>query len=390
MTPTNVSLGELDPARLSKLDANGQHIGGDKPTKEAFLHRVMYSSRAKCEAVVHLHSTHSVAVSCLHGIDTHDCLPPLTAYYVMRVGKLPLVPYHPPGDESLALAVEKLASKNHAVLLANHGPVVSGSSLEAALYATEELEETAKLFLLLRGSEVRPLTPDQPVSQPVISIMCCAKHITAAFDEPVADICVDGLPRVHFQNISMTGCFRKMLVCGVILSGVVVSSAYAAETPKPVPMAVPVSGEPTTTTASFGDWLMRCQRMPEGANPAKICEVAETIQVQGQPAPIAQIAIGRVTMDKPLNITVVLPSNTIFPSVVHVGTKDKDRELAWTRCLQGGCFAEASLSEDVLKAWRGAAEAGKLTFKDASGRDIAFPVSFKGLAQALDALAKAN
>ncbi len=158
MTPTNASLGELDPARLSKIDAAGNHIGGDKPTKEAFLHRVMYSSRARCEAVVHLHSTHSVAVSCLHGIDAHDCLPPLTAYYVMRVGRLPLVPYHPPGDKSLALAVEKLATKHHAVLLANHGPVVSGSSLENALYATEELEETAKLFLLLRGSQVRTLT----------------------------------------------------------------------------------------------------------------------------------------------------------------------------------------------------------------------------------------
>jgi len=161
MTPTNASLGALDPAKLSKIDASGRHVDGEKPTKEAFLHRVMYSSRAKCEAVVHLHSTHSVAVSCLHGIDAHDCLPPLTAYYVMRVGTLPLVPYYPPGDESLALAVEKLAGKHHAVLLANHGPVVSGSSLEAALYATEELEETAKLFLLLRGSQTRPLTAEQ-------------------------------------------------------------------------------------------------------------------------------------------------------------------------------------------------------------------------------------
>ncbi len=161
MTPTNASLGELDPAKLSKLDTLGNLVSGEKPTKEAFLHRVMYSSRAKCEAVVHLHSTHSVAVSCLHGIDEHDCLPPLTAYYVMRVGKLPLVPYSPPGDESLALAVEKLATAHHAVLLANHGPVVSGSSLETALYAIEELEETAKLFLLLRGSQIRPLTSMQ-------------------------------------------------------------------------------------------------------------------------------------------------------------------------------------------------------------------------------------
>ena len=161
MTPTNASLGDLDPARLSKIDADGKHVDGDKPTKEAFLHRVMYGQRPTCEAVVHLHSTHSVAVSCIHGIDEHDCLPPITAYYVMRVGALPLVPYHPPGDESLATAVEKLAGKHHAVLLANHGPVVAGTSLEAAMGATEELEETAKLFLLLRGSPVRTLTQEQ-------------------------------------------------------------------------------------------------------------------------------------------------------------------------------------------------------------------------------------
>jgi ribulose-5-phosphate 4-epimerase/fuculose-1-phosphate aldolase len=161
MTPTNASMGDLDPARLSKIDAEGRHVDGDKPTKEAFLHRVMYGQRPTCEAVVHLHSTHSVAVSCMHGIDEHDCLPPITAYYVMRVGRLPLVPYHPPGDESLAGAVEKLAGKHHAVLLANHGPVVAGTSLDAAMHATEELEETAKLFLLLRGTPVRTLTPEQ-------------------------------------------------------------------------------------------------------------------------------------------------------------------------------------------------------------------------------------
>lgn len=161
MTPTNASLGELDPARLSKLDADGRLVDGDKPTKEAFLHRVMYGARPTAKAVVHLHSTHSVAVSCLHGLDAHDCLPPITAYYVMRVGRLPLIPYHAPGDESLARAVEELAGAHHAVLLANHGPVVAGDSLEAAMYATEELEETAKLFLLLRGSAIRPLDAGQ-------------------------------------------------------------------------------------------------------------------------------------------------------------------------------------------------------------------------------------
>ncbi|MGO9359382.1 MAG: 3-oxo-tetronate 4-phosphate decarboxylase [Xanthobacteraceae bacterium] len=161
MTPTNASLGALDPAKLSRLDAGGQLVSGDAPTKEAFLHRVMYAERGAATAVVHLHSIHSVAVSCLHGIDHHDCLPPLTAYYVMRVGKLPLVPYFPPGDEALARAVEKLAGAHHAVLLANHGPVVAGTSLDNAVYATEELEQTAKLFLLLRDRPTRPLTAEQ-------------------------------------------------------------------------------------------------------------------------------------------------------------------------------------------------------------------------------------
>ncbi|KQW21289.1 aldolase [Afipia sp. Root123D2] len=161
MTPTNASLGDLDPARLSKLDAAGKLMSGDAPTKEAFLHRAMYGQRDEARAVVHLHSTHSVAVSCLHGIDHHDCLPPLTAYYVMRVGRLPLVPYYPPGDDQLARGVEKLAGDHHAVLLSNHGPVVAGTSLENATYATEELEETARLFLLLQDKKTRPLTPEQ-------------------------------------------------------------------------------------------------------------------------------------------------------------------------------------------------------------------------------------
>jgi ribulose-5-phosphate 4-epimerase/fuculose-1-phosphate aldolase len=161
MTPTNVALGRLDPARLSKLDANGKLVSGDAPTKESFLHRAMYEERGKAGAVVHLHSTHSVAVSCLAEIDPADVLPPITAYYVMRVGTLPLVPYYRPGDKTLADAVRKLAGKHHAVLLANHGPVVAGTSLDAAANAIEELEETAKLFLLLRGEKTRLLTAGQ-------------------------------------------------------------------------------------------------------------------------------------------------------------------------------------------------------------------------------------
>ncbi len=161
MTPTNVALDRLDPARLARLDNDGQSLSGDAPTKESFLHIAMYRERATAKAVVHLHSTYSVAVSCLADVDTEDVLPPVTAYYVMRVGALPLVPYFPPGDLDLAEAVRKVAGRHHAVLLANHGPVVAGDSLEAAVNAIEELEETAKLFLLLRQEKARFLTPEQ-------------------------------------------------------------------------------------------------------------------------------------------------------------------------------------------------------------------------------------
>lgn len=161
MTPTGSSLGRLDPARLSLLDETGNLLSGDTPTKESFLHIAMYRERANAGAVVHLHSTHSVAVSCLDGIDHDDVLPPITAYYVMRVGKLPLVPYFAPGDKTLAEAVGALAARHSAMLLANHGPVVSGSSLSAAVDAMEELEETARLYLLLHGRPTRYLTPEQ-------------------------------------------------------------------------------------------------------------------------------------------------------------------------------------------------------------------------------------
>lgn len=161
LTPTNACLGNLDPARLAKLDWQGRSISGDAPSKEAFLHRSLYEERQDAGAIVHLHSTHSAAVSCMGGLDHANCLPPLTAYFVMKIGRLPLVPYYRPGDPALGDAIKGLAGKHSAVLLANHGPVVSGSSLEAAVYATEELEETAKLFLLLRNTATSPLNNAQ-------------------------------------------------------------------------------------------------------------------------------------------------------------------------------------------------------------------------------------
>lgn len=161
LTPTNSCLGQLDPARLAKLDWQGRQVAGDPASKEAFLHRAMYEERGAAGAIVHLHATHAAAVSCMSGLDPHDCIPPLTAYFVMKIGKLPLVPYHRPGDPALGDAIRVLAGRHGAVLLANHGPVVSGKTLEAALYATEELEETAKIFLLLRGHQPRVLNSDE-------------------------------------------------------------------------------------------------------------------------------------------------------------------------------------------------------------------------------------
>ena len=161
LTPTGASLGALDPARLSKLDGSGAHLSGDAPSKESFLHLAMYRERAASQAVIHLHATHSVAVSVLADVDRDNVLPPLTAYYVMRIGTLPLVPYYAPGDIALAEAVRGMAAKHHALLLANHGPVVAGGSLSAASDAVEELEATARLFLLLQDRKIRPLTPQQ-------------------------------------------------------------------------------------------------------------------------------------------------------------------------------------------------------------------------------------
>jgi ribulose-5-phosphate 4-epimerase/fuculose-1-phosphate aldolase len=161
LTPTGSSLGRLDPARLSKLDHEGRLMSGDAPSKESFLHLGMYQQRAGSQAVLHLHATHSVAVSVLADIDAEDVLPPITAYYVMRIGRLPLVPYHAPGDMKLADAVRSVAAKHHAMLLANHGPVVAGASLAAAADAVEELEATARLYLLLQGRQMRALTPQQ-------------------------------------------------------------------------------------------------------------------------------------------------------------------------------------------------------------------------------------
>lgn len=162
MTPTNSSLGRLDPARISKLAPDWSHLGGDKPSKEVFLHRAVLTARPEAGAVVHLHSTYATAIGCLASPGEDAPIPPLTPYFVMRVGRrLPIVPYYRPGDSAMEPAVHAAALEARALLLANHGPVVSGKTLVDAVYAAEELEESAKLAMMLRGLPARELTPAQ-------------------------------------------------------------------------------------------------------------------------------------------------------------------------------------------------------------------------------------
>ncbi|MEP5760495.1 MAG: 3-oxo-tetronate 4-phosphate decarboxylase [Litoreibacter sp.] len=153
VTPTGSSMGFLDPGRISHLGSSMELISGDAPTKEIPLHSAFYDTRHGTGAVVHLHSTHSVALSLMPDVDPDNVLPPLTAYGIMKLGKVKLLPFFMPGDDAMGEAVRGLAGKRAAVLLANHGPVVAGKDLEAAVYAMEELEETAKLAVLLRGIE---------------------------------------------------------------------------------------------------------------------------------------------------------------------------------------------------------------------------------------------
>ena len=162
ITPTNSSFGRLDPAKLSRLDADFRHVDGDRPSKEVFMHRAFYSARPDAGAVVHLHSTMATAVACLPDVDQTNPIPPLTPYFVMRVGRaMPVVEYYRPGDPAMEPAINRAAHEVRAVLLANHGPVVSGKTLLDAVYAAEELEEAAKLYLLLRGADPRLLLPRQ-------------------------------------------------------------------------------------------------------------------------------------------------------------------------------------------------------------------------------------
>ncbi|GLS46275.1 invasion associated locus B family protein [Methylobacterium brachythecii] len=167
------------------------------------------------------------------------------------------------------------------------------------------------------------------------------------------------------------------------------SPAAPQAAPQPAPRVVPA--EPGATTASFGDWVLRCQRGGTAEKPVRVCEVGQTMQVQGQNQPIAQIAIGRTGATEPLQVTVVLPANVAFPSTVRLLAEEKDNngvELPWRRCLPGACIADAAAKDEALKRWRAASEPGRITFKNAAGQEVAIPLSWRGLPQALDALGR--
>ena len=161
VSPTGTSFGRLDPARLSRFDATGTLISGDKPTKEMPLHSAFYDTRSTAGAVVHLHSCHSVALSMMPDVDPDNFLPPLTPYGLMKLGRVKLLPFFMPGDPEMGIAVRGLAGKRAAVMLANHGPVVAGKDIEAACNAVEELEDTARLAMMTRGLGARALSDNQ-------------------------------------------------------------------------------------------------------------------------------------------------------------------------------------------------------------------------------------
>jgi len=160
ITPTGSSFETVRPEEIARLDGDGTPVGPNKPSKEFYFHLAVYRARADAGAVVHLHSTYAVAVSCLRNLDTRDALPVLTPYYAMRVGRLPVIEYYPPGDPGLGPAVEQAAREARAMLLRNHGPIAIGRDLADAAALAEELEEQAKLYFLL-GERAEPLKAAQ-------------------------------------------------------------------------------------------------------------------------------------------------------------------------------------------------------------------------------------
>jgi invasion protein IalB len=213
-------------------------------------------------------------------------------------------------------------------------------------------------------------------------------------DEPIAINCLRAYP------VFMSSAVRFLSEC-VVWSVVLVfaaksATAQALKQSRPArddatyaATDAPVSADPQATSAAYGDWVYVCQRL--GKPVKRVCEVTQAIQVQGQPGPIAQLAIGKTGEGAGLKLTVVLPSNVLLSTAPSLMPESKDLahvDTEWVRCLPGGCFSEVALKDDVVKRWRGLSVRGKIDFRDGIGREVALPFSFKGLAQALDALAK--
>jgi ribulose-5-phosphate 4-epimerase/fuculose-1-phosphate aldolase len=161
ITPTGKSLKGLSPEKLACVSLDGESLNENRPSKEFPFHLAVYARREDVRAVVHLHTIYSVALSCLDTFDPDDPLPPLTPYYFMRVAPLAVLPYFRPGSEGLAAAVGEAAASHNCMLLRNHGVVCAGSTLNDAVDRTEELEQTARLYFILRGENVRHLSPDE-------------------------------------------------------------------------------------------------------------------------------------------------------------------------------------------------------------------------------------
>lgn len=161
ITPTGRPLKGLTPERLACIDLEGKTLNENRPSKELPFHLAVYRRREDAQAIVHLHSTYAVALSCLESLDAEQPLPPITPYYFMRVAPLAVLPYFRPGSPALAETVELAAASHNTMLFRNHGMTCLGSNLNEAVDRAEELEETARLYFLLRGERVRHLTPDE-------------------------------------------------------------------------------------------------------------------------------------------------------------------------------------------------------------------------------------
>ena len=185
---------------------------------------------------------------------------------------------------------------------------------------------------------------------------------------------------------------KLVSVVAATASSLILTPAMAQTQPASQPPAANTQAaaqNQPTKTQQFGDWVLTC-RKPDDKAPQN-CELVQTITINGQKAPFAQIAIGKPKADMPVQITVVVPQNVSFPSSVKILMDEKDKsplDAAWARCLPVGCFANAALKDDVQKKWGALETQGRVIFKAGNGQDLAMPISFKGLKGAFEAMAK--